>query len=152
MSSDNNDAAVPLVANALPDNPASVDTTPVGAAVVAGDGVDSGSAGRPRRPSKHPFKSRNFRDKSKRDGDRSGGHQPNHQSSHKPNHAVAKVDPALAAESTALFNAVVSGEFDAALDAPVISLFIRILYLVRASNMQSFHRALFQTCKWVSNL
>jgi len=122
MSSDNNDAAVPLVANALPDNLASVDTTPVGAAVVAGDGVDSGSAGRPRRPSKHPFKSRNFRDKSKRDGDRSGGHQPNHQSNHKPNHAVAKVDPALAAESTALFNAVVSGEFDAALDAPELEI------------------------------
>ena len=122
MSSDKNDAAVPLAANALPDNPASVATTPVGAAVVTGDGVDSGSAGRPRRPSKHPFKSRNFRDKTKREGDRSGGHQPNHQSNHKPNHAVAKVDPALAAESAALFNAVVSGEFDAALDAPELEL------------------------------
>jgi 23S rRNA pseudouridine2605 synthase len=122
MSSDNNDAAVPLAANALPDNPASVDTTKVGAAVVTGDGVDSGSAGRPRRPSKHPFKSRNFRDKTKREGDRSGGHQPNHQSNHKPNHPAAKVDPALAAESTALFNAVVSGEFDAALDAPELEI------------------------------
>jgi len=122
MSSDNNDAAAPLAANALPDNSASVETTPAGAAVVTGDGVDSGSAGRPRRPSKHPFKSRNFRDKTKREGDRSGGHQPNHQSNHKPNHAAAKVDPALAAESTALFNAVVSGEFDSALDAPELEI------------------------------
>jgi 23S rRNA pseudouridine2605 synthase len=122
MSSDNNDAAAQLAANALPDNPVSVETTPAGAAVVTGDGVDSGSAGRPRRPSKHPFKSRNFRDKTKREGDRSGGHQPNQQPNHKPNHAAAKVDPALAAESTALFNAVVSGEFDAALDAPELEI------------------------------
>jgi len=122
MSSDNNDAAVPLAANALPANPAAVETTSGGATAATGDGVDSAATGRPRRPSKHPFKSRNFRDKTKREGDRSGGHQPNHQSNHKPNHAVAKVDPALAAESTALFNAVVSGEFDAALDAPELEI------------------------------
>ena len=122
MSSDNNDAAVPLAANALPVNPVAVETASGGATAATGDGVDLPETGRPRRPSKHPFKSRNFRDKTKREGDRSGGHQPNHQSNHKPNHAVAKVDPALAAESTALFNAVVSGEFDAALDAPELEI------------------------------
>ena len=122
MSSDNNDAAVPLAANALPVNPVAVETASGGATAATGDGVDLPATGRPRRPSKHPFKSRNFRDKTKREDDRSGGHQPNHQSNHKPNHAVAKVDPALAAESTALFNAVVSGEFDAALDAPELEI------------------------------
>ncbi|MCE7506495.1 pseudouridine synthase [Polynucleobacter sp. IMCC30063] len=119
MSSDNNDAAAGSApTSTVPANAAPADSTPASATAVNSEGGDTSSAVRPRRPSKHPFKSRNFRDKAKREGDRSGGHQPNHQSNHKPNHAVAKADPALAAESAALFNAVVSGEFDAALDAP----------------------------------
>ena len=73
-----------------------------------------GAERRPRRPGKHPFnKKRPFnKDKPRREGGesrgpREGGGQP------------AKLAP-NPAESEALFAAVVSGEFDAALDAPEV--------------------------------
>ena len=104
-------APVVLAATAMPSSPVVSEAGETSAATAA----EASATSRPRRPNKHPFKSRNFRDKPKRDGERTGGNQSNHHS-----HQAAKPNPALAAESTALFNAVVSGEFDAALDAPEI--------------------------------
>jgi len=68
---------------------------------------------RPRRFGKHPFKNRKPR------GDRPARPEGGERSAHAPNESKVKptFDPA---QSDALFASVVSGEFDAALDAPEV--------------------------------
>jgi len=100
MTSTNDNDSSPIVPSSA---------TPSGEGAKA-DGREGGER-RPRRAGKHPFnKKRPFnKDKPRREGGDVAGREGQHSSSKQaPN----------AAESEALFAAVVSGEFDAALDAP----------------------------------
>lgn len=84
----------------------------------AGSAPREGDERRPRRPGggKHPFNKNRAGNKSR--PRKEGGERPQGQRDHSNNQS-AKLAP-NPAESEALFASVVSGEFDAALDAPEV--------------------------------
>ena len=114
MTSSNENDSSPIKPTS--DTPSNKESTPSTADGVKTEGREGGPR-RPRRqgagPGKHPFnKKRPFnKDRPRREGAES--HGPREGANHQP----AKIAP-NPAESEALFASVVSGEFDAALDAP----------------------------------
>jgi 23S rRNA pseudouridine2605 synthase len=113
MTSPNENDSSPIASSS--DQPTSSEPT----SSVSADGAKAeGRERRPRRPGgaagKHPFnKKRPFnKDRPRREGGESGG-------SREGGHQASKLAP-NPAESEALFASVVSGEFDAALDAPEV--------------------------------
>lgn len=115
-SSNENDSSPVVNSSAAPTNTDSAPSSDGGAKAEGRAGGERGER-RPRRPGpgKHPFnKKRPFnKDKPRREGD-----SPNGPREGGGNHA-AKLAP-NPADSEALFASVVSGEFDAALDAPEV--------------------------------
>ncbi|MDH6241093.1 23S rRNA pseudouridine2605 synthase [Polynucleobacter sphagniphilus] len=107
MTSSNENESSPVA------NPSTTESTPAGAQDLKAEGREGGER-RPRRTGKHPFnKKRPFnKDKPRREG---GEHAPREGGAN----TASKLAP-NPAESEALFAAVVSGEFDAALDAPEV--------------------------------
>ena len=107
MTSSNENESSPVA------NPSTSESTPAGAQDLKAEDREGGER-RPRRTGKHPFnKKRPFnKDKPRREG---GEHAPREGGAN----TASKLAP-NPAESEALFAAVVSGEFDAALDAPEV--------------------------------
>ena len=86
----------------------------------AGPKKENGGERPPRRFGKHPFKKRPHRDKPRKDGEagvQGSGEGRNHRNNPRDPQVKLEADPV---QSEALFALVVSGEFDAALDAPEV--------------------------------
>ena len=114
-SSNENDSSPVVNPSATPSNSEAAPSNADGQKTEGGGRAERGDR-RPRRQgaggSKHPFnKKRPFnKDRPRREGGEGGNNQGNQSAKLAPN----------AAESEALFASVVSGEFDAALDAPEV--------------------------------
>ncbi len=120
--------------NSIDGPQAATPATPVAAASSAGGGPvstipdgaadnskkEGGGERSPRRFGKHPFKKRPHRDKPRKEGDagaQGAGDGRNNRNNPRDPQVKLEADPV---QSEALFALVVSGEFDAALDAPEV--------------------------------